>query len=933
MLGGGIVMSIGVLKLGDYAFAWNLNFDTLGFSDTAFVAPATALNFFLGGSALLLAASSRAFGLFQVFALIVGLLGWLGFAAYLLGGEQLPPLAQMAVHTSLLFLLLSAGILCLRTDGGLMALLASGTVGGRVALWLLLLAPPLPLLIDALENRAQAGRWLGAASPTPLFAVLDTILLGALIWVAGLWVQRIEVRRSDAEARHRANAAQLRLFVEHAPAAIAMVDQDMRYIAVSRRWLTDYRLDAVDVIGRSHYEIFPEIPQPWKDMHQRCLAGAVEKSEEDSFQRGDGRVDWVRWEIHPWHRSDGEIGGIIFFSEVITERIQAAERIRRLNRVYAMLSQINSLIVRVHDTRVLYEEACRIAVELGNFGVAWIGTFNAATTKLEIAASAGLEPGDPLLRKIDIRKGSPQEHSLPAQALRKRHPIYDNALGEGRISENERYKEILRRGYRSVIALPLIVDGFVTGIISMWAEESKFFDDEELKLLTELANDISFALGYLTKQEELDYLSYYDVLTGLPNRSLFLDRLGQQLRIRGSDSRKTALLLFDLERFRTINETLGRHGGDELLRSVGQRLKRACGGHDNLARVGANSFALVVRGARDPAELVHAMENNVLSCFKEPYAVYRTELRISAKVGLALFPEDGRDADILFRNAEAALKETKSSGSRYLFYAAEMNAQAAKALTLETRLRKAVDAKEFVLHYQPKVRLDSRRLCGLEALIRWQHPETGLIPPAEFIPMLEETGLIVEVGHWAMEQALKDYSQWIAKGIKVPRIAVNVSAAQLRQDDFLAGVIDLVQAPDTVPEALELELTESLFMQDIESNFRTFSILRGMDVHIAMDDFGTGYSSLRYLARLPIDKIKIDRSFISGMIGNNQDRIVVSTIITLAHSFGLPVVAEGVETEEQAQALVRLECDEAQGYLFSAARPAAEIGDLLAASS
>jgi len=1052
-----IMATLGLLKLGYYWPGWNLNFNPIGFQ-AAPVSPVTSLNFLLLGSALLLTGGFRGFRFFQSLTFMAGLIGWMGFARYLYGGEPLAPFAQMAIHTSLLFLALSAGILCTRTNYGLMALLVSKNAGGMMARRLLLLAPLVPLVVDWLEEKAEQAGWLGNANSTPLFSLIDVILLATLIWITGIWLQRVDARRALEEAERRENEERLRLFVEHAPAAIAMLDTNMRYIAVSRRWLADYRLGEQAIVGRSHYNVFPEIPQRWREIHRRCLAGAVEKCEEDPFPRADGSVDWVRWEIRPWHRNNGAIGGIIMFSEVITERkraeeeikfrntilqtqqetsldailvvdenqkiisynrqfvdlwrlspqivsarldapvlqavvdqvrdseaflarveylyehrndrsreeirlkdgriidrysapmtsadgnyygrvwyfrditerTQAAEKIRRLNRVYAVLSETNSLIVRVKNRQMLFDDACRIAVEHGNFGIAWIGLFDTETSEVTPVASANLEKNDSLLAKINVAENTPHGQSVLARAIRERHPVYSNDLAAAHDTGDERRQEILRRGYHSVVALPLIVDGLVAGSFVMLTKEPGFFDEEELKLLNELAGDISFALDHLEKREKLEYLSYYDPLTNLPNRTLFLDRLNQQLRARSSEPRMVALILLNIDRFRMVNETLGHHGGDELLRAVAQRLEWAC---DNLARIGADGFGVIIRGARDATDIAHEIENRILPCFREPYIVGGTELRISAKIGLALFPADGDDTDTLFKNAEAALKKAKASGDRYLFYAPEMNAQAAQVLSMETRLRKAMEARQFLLHYQPKVKLADHRLTGLEALIRWQDPGAGLIPPGNFIPLLEETGLVVEVGQWALTQALADYRDWTAHGYRTPRIAVNVSAVQLRQSNFTATIIDIVQNAGDIPEALELEITESLMMQGIERNVRAFAILRGMGIHVAMDDFGTGYSSLNYLTRLPIDKIKIDRSFIAGMIGNPQDKIVVSTIITLAHSFGLPVVAEGVETEEQAEALKKLGCDEAQGYFFSKPLPAAEIGKFLEISS
>jgi len=486
-------------------------------------------------------------------------------------------------------------------------------------------------------------------------------------------------------------------------------------------------------------------------------------------------------------------------------------------------------------------------------------------------------------------------------------------------------EEALKKGCRSTVCLPLVVDDNVVALIVLFAAGRGFFDEDELALLNELAADVSFALQSISRQEKLEYLSYYDALTGLPNRTLFVDRASQQMRARSGESRMVALILLDLERFRNINETLGRHGGDELLKQIARRLEHAFHGRDYLARIAADGFGVVTRGVRDAAEIAHAVENQVLACFRESFAVNDKELRVAARAGVALFPADGGDADTLFKNAEAALKKAKASGERYLFYAADMNAQAAQAMSLEIRLRKAVEARQFVLHYQPKIELASGRVCGLEALIRWQDPESGLIAPGTFIPLLEETGLIRLVGRWVLARALADHREWTARGYSPPPIAVNVSAIQLQQKDFADMVIGAVREAGSLPSALELEITESLIMRDVGTSIRTLSTLREQGIHVAMDDFGTGYSSLSYIARLPIDMVKIDRSFISGMAGEGDNTAIVTTIIALAHSLNLRVVAEGVETEEQAQLLRILRCDEAQGYLFSRPLPAAEV--------
>lgn len=603
------------------------------------------------------------------------------------------------------------------------------------------------------------------------------------------------------------------------------------------------------------------------------------------------------------------------------------ERLDKLSRIRAVSSSINAAIARIRDRQTLFEETCRIASEIGKFELVWIATIDAGKQEITPVAWTGFSPET--ARALTWATISDPRVTLN-EVMRTRRPAVRNDLQADATAGTLR-QEALRKGCRSTVCLPFVVDGEVVGAIILFAKGRGFFDEGELALLDELAADISLALQNIARQHQLDYLSYYDPLTGLPNRTLFIDRAGQQFQTRRDEPQTVALILINLERFRNVNESFGRHGGDELLKLVAQRLDSTFRGRDFLARIGADTFGAVIRGIRDAASAIHVVENQVLVCFREPYELNGRELRIAAKAGIAVFPADGGDADTLFKNAEVALRNAHHSGERYLFYAAEMNARAAQLLSLETRLRKAVDAQEFVLHYQPKIELASGALCGLEALIRWQAPGGGLVAPGAFIPMLEETGLILEVGRWALAQALAQYREWTARGCGVPRIAVNVSAIQLQQRDFTDMVIEVVQQQSDHPDALELEITESLLMKDMQASIRKLSILRGLGIHIAMDDFGTGHSSLSYLARLPINCLKIDRSFVNGMMAGPQEMAIITTIIALAHSLKLKVVAEGVETEAQAQTLASLNCDEAQGYLYSKPLPPADTASLLLA--
>jgi len=489
-----------------------------------------------------------------------------------------------------------------------------------------------------------------------------------------------------------------------------------------------------------------------------------------------------------------------------------------------------------------------------------------------------------------------------------------------------------QRGFSSLAVLPLVVAGDAVGVLTLYAREIGFFDDEEMKLLNELAGDISFALEHIQKSEKLDYLSYYDLLTGLANRSLFHDRLAHYVSMANRERQNLALCLVDIERFKTINDTLGRQTGDALLRQIAERLLSGNQDPSLVARIGSDHFAVLLPNATHEDDLVRGLEKGRERIEGEPYQLGGTEIRLSTKAGIAVFPNDGSDAETLFRNAEAALKKAKVLGERYLFYTQEMTERVHEKLSLENKLRQALEKEEFVLHYQPKVDLEARSIVGVEALIRWQSPELGLVPPLQFIPLLEETGLILQVGSWALKRASLEHRGWAEQGLKPPRVAVNVSPIQLRQRDFVA-LVEQAIIGGLAPTGIDLEITESLIMEDIEANIAKLNVVGSLGIKVAIDDFGTGYSSLGYLAKLPVQALKIDRSFINAMHKDANAMTLVSTIVSLAHSLRLKVVAEGVETEEQAKILRLLKCDEMQGYLFSKPLPVKALIELLRESS
>jgi len=510
--------------------------------------------------------------------------------------------------------------------------------------------------------------------------------------------------------------------------------------------------------------------------------------------------------------------------------------------------------------------------------------------------------------------GDMQGKTLAARTIREKSPVVvNNVQGDKTLVFGQMH---IDAGVRSIALLPLLIADKVTGVFVLYTSNPEFFDAAGMKLLAELAGNFAFAMDYIEKQERIDRYAYYDALTGLANRSLFLDRVTQHITAAASAGHKLAVFVFDLERFKNFNDSLGRPAGDALLVQVAEWLTQKSGNVSLTARVGADQFAVVMPVVTYEGDVLAVLERKIAAFHSHPFRVKDVVYRIAAKVGVVMFPDDGADADTLFKNAEAAVKKAKVSGDRYLFYAQKMNETTPGTLGIENRLRQALDRDEFVLHYQPKVNLTTGKLTGAEALIRWNDPKGPLVLPGRFIPILEDTGLIHAVGRWALHRAMQDFQRWRSTGLPAVRISVNVSALQLRNRGFVADIEEAISITPGAAAGLELEITESLIMEDVNHSIVSLLAIRALGVTIAIDDFGTGFSSLSYLSKLPVDTLKIDRSFVADMVSGAGGMTLVSVIINMAHALKLNVVAEGVETEEQQRQLRLMRCDEMQGYLF-----------------
>ena len=599
-----------------------------------------------------------------------------------------------------------------------------------------------------------------------------------------------------------------------------------------------------------------------------------------------------------------------------TKRQGAEDRLKGLNRLYAMVTGISASMVRVRDRADLFKRACRTAVEHGEFEMAWIAIVDPSENRIVPVAWAGTDEAamSVIEGHFSSSDGTLEGKTLAAGAIRGRAAVVSNDV---RHDESLIFGKMhTESGVRSLAVLPLIVSDKAIGVFTLYTSKPEFFDAAGLALLTELAGNVAFAIDHLERQERLDRLYYYDTLTGLANRRSLLERVAQYMQSAADDGHKMAVFVIDLERFKKLNDSLGRPAGDALLKQVAEWLAQNAENVNLVARLDADHFAVVLPKVMYESNVARALEKTIAAFMKHEFSLNGAVYRMAAKIGVAVFPDDGTDADALFNNAEAALKKAKASRDRYLFYAQKMTETVAMSLGIENRLRRALEREEFVLHYQPKVNIASGKLTGAEALIRWNDPVSGLTLPGRFIPILEETGLIHDVGRWALRKAIEDYQRWRNGGLPAVRIAVNVSPLQLRNQNFVADVQQAVSVAADAAAGLQLEITESVIMQDVNRSIDSLLAIRALGVTIAIDDFGTGFSSLSYLARLPVDTLKIDRSFVVEMVSATGGLTLVSVIINLAHALKLNTVAEGVETDEQLRQLRLLGCDEMQGYLF-----------------
>lgn len=618
------------------------------------------------------------------------------------------------------------------------------------------------------------------------------------------------------------------------------------------------------------------------------------------------------------------------------DAVRAAE-LTRLNRTLHMLSRCNEALIKAESEADLVEVICRQIIDNGDYRLAWVGfPRDDAGKSVQAAAFAGVDEAEAYVAGLGLTwsKGSPR-NGMGGLAIAEGRLVVVHDVACEPIFEPWR-EATLKCGFVAGIALPLKDKTTVLGALSIYSSNTLSFDAEEVKLLQELAEDLAFGIVSLREAERrkaaeraLDYQANFDTVTGLPNLNLFSDRLQQAVAQASRTASQMAVLVLSLDRFKTIKDGLGYQAGNAILQHVGQSLAANLRDGDTVAYLSNNEFALAINNLATAAE-VAPVALKLLAAVLEPMTLDGCNLYTSASVGISLYPKDGAEAHTLLQNANAAMSSARAMGGNlFRFYAAEMNERISAHFAMESELRRALAQDELCVYFQPRVNLASGAISGAEALVRWQHPERGLVFPSDFIPLAEETGLIHSLGEWVIKNVCRQQRIWLDAGLPVPPVAVNLSALQFRQANLASVILQALAASQLDARYIEMEITESALMDNVDEVVATLKQLRAAGIKLSLDDFGTGHSSLSRLRRLPINHLKIDQSFVRNLTLNPEDAAVCLSIINLAHNLHLTVIAEGVESEGQAAYLRQHDCDEMQGYYFSRPLPGRDFEQLL----
>ena len=626
--------------------------------------------------------------------------------------------------------------------------------------------------------------------------------------------------------------------------------------------------------------------------------------------------------------------GLGVFEREANRRL-AEEQKARLTRMFAALGAANEAIIWAKTREELCDLVCKAAV-LGETAMRnHISFVEPGGAFLRVVAVGGPGEESALGLQTPLSSSGAESQSLSEIAFKSGRPSVSNDyMADPRLTRfRGRLQEL---GMRSAVAFPLIKGGNAFGVLIVHSTQIGTFTPELIDLLQRLADNVSFALANFDHAEEkaradrqIEYLATHDSLTDLPNRVMFNQLMHFAIETARRHDWRFAVLFIDLDRFKIINDSLGHEAGDSLLVEIANRLRssqRAC---DAIARLGGDEFVVILQGTAETND-IEDVARNLLSVLAQPLLLSGHECHTTASIGIAMYPNDGADAQTLTRNADMAMYLAKEDGKNsFRFFTKQIKTQSIERLTLETALRRALERDQFSLHYQPKVEMATRQITGVEALLRWTHPDLGVLPPLKFIPLAEETGLIVPIGRWVLKEACAQNAAWQRRGLRPISMAVNLSPRQFADEHLLRDIDEALEASGMSPALLQLEVTESMVMQNVSRAIKVLKAIQHRGIRLAIDDFGTGYWSMSLMKQFPIDTIKIDRCFVRDLADDSEDQAIAQAIICMGKALGMMVVAEGVETAGQETILRDHGCDEMQGFLFSKPVPPQQLADLL----
>ncbi len=754
----------------------------------------------------------------------------------------------------------------------------------------------LPVLINAVAEYDESGAFV--RSRATLFDITER--------------RRAERKLEESEAR-------LLAFLGNTPSLIFVKDLKGKYLYVNEAFLRAFSMEGKDVLFRTDADLFPPDQAALFQGHDARVLATGERLEfEETAKYPDG---WHTSIVHkfPIRDDSGEVVALGGIATDITERKRFQEALGRVNRALRVVSGTNEAVIHAGSEGDLYERLCAMIVQQGGYKMAWVG-FAQDDMQKTVCPVAQSGSDQEYLRNIritwadDALGGGPTGMAIKTGQVQLNHNVLLNpAMAPWR-------DECVSRGFHSSIALPLRSGGRVFGALMIYAGEPNAFDAEEVALLTRLAVDLSFGIDAIRTRLERERaeasvhrLAYFDVLTGLPNRVSLREKIDAMI----SSARPFALVLCNVQHFTEIQDGLGVRQADMILQKIASRVEHAAGDRF-VARLEGDRFAVVLPESGEIA--VREFSRRLQEVLEDPIEQAEVQIDVRTHIGAALFPEHGVDPDALLLRSDIASRQAKSLTMPYVLYSGATDQESPRRIAMIAELRRAIAAGQMVLYFQPKIDLETNLLCGVEALVRWKHPERGLVPPAEFIPIAEHTGLIRPLTEWVLGAAVHQISRWSEAGVEVP-VAVNVSPQNLRDPDLYDKIAELCSRAKIPGRLLELEITETTLMEDPARSHDVLTRLRDLGIRTFVDDFGTGYSSLSYIATLPIHALKIDRSFIVRMTQQPEHRAIVAAAVSLAHSLGLRVVAEGVDADSQVALLRDLRCDEVQGFLFSKPLP------------